>query len=266
MPVRSCTASRSCGLIASECGPLFHDPSFGSDPHSRLVPISNLGRTATKIDPSSRLSFTNPSPRGLGARSAGHIMVQDGHLMISSHKTACRLSGIVLTSGSLLLVGFGLLWMQFVTFALTSAFSLLYLAGVIPQSLIVAKVALDFIKRHLQYLAVGGAFYGVVGVLFAPLVIIHDSELLVCVFSNVMLFVMALPYAWNYFEDLLKGKVPEGVASEFRQSVIGVILRREKTFGIIGGTAASLLLMSMAGAFRFDIGDKNLNIHRLFTW
>ncbi len=143
--------------------------------------------------------------------------------------------------------------LRLITISLLAAFSLLNLTSMIPKSLGPLFKAIDFIKKHLDYLGLGAAAYALVTVIFVPFISDHDSDLLVDFFAHLFLIVMALPYIGNFLERKATDHVPAAIIAEFKKGFIEWIRQREKTVGIIGGVLAFLLFLTMTGMFDFEI-------------
>jgi hypothetical protein len=130
---------------------------------------------------------------------------------------------------------------RLLTFILVSAFTLLYLGNAIPKKPAPVEKAITMIKENINYLAMGGVIFGVIAVLIVPLMYYHPVVIFTNMFADLVLILMAAPFA---FERILKdheAKINTAILGELKK-FMGWITGHSTIVGGVGVLAAVLLI------------------------
>jgi hypothetical protein len=130
--------------------------------------------------------------------------------------------------------------MGLITFFLLGAFSLIYISSLWNNKPDFVQKAVDFLRANLGTLAMVGVFYGLLVALLTPIMIYNSTDLIVRLIANLMIFVMALPFAFDRLVEKYGHKMNTAIIDEVR-SVISHISAREKYVGIAGAAITVLL-------------------------
>jgi hypothetical protein len=131
-----------------------------------------------------------------------------------------------------------------VTLALVGAFTLLYLSSALAGKAPFLEKTLTFIRAHLNNLALGGVIYGFIAFCIAPIMIWLPLDMFVRMAANLLLVVMALPFAFDRLLGSHEAKINSAIMKEVRNG-ISLISRNEKYIGIAGAIIAILLFATL---------------------
>ncbi len=123
------------------------------------------------------------------------------------------------------------------------AFTMLYLGKGMATKPKFMEEAIAFITARIQVISFYGAIYGVLAASLFVLLAWDHTARLVGLFANVLIVMMALPFAFEQIAAKFEGKINTAILEEAR-SVIGFVTRKEKIFGYVGA-AASLVLFAV---------------------
>lgn len=130
-----------------------------------------------------------------------------------------------------------------ITFFVLAAFSLLYINAFWSGKPEFVEKAVAFLKGNLTNLALFGVFYGLIAALLTPITVFNSTELLVRLVANILIFLMALPYAIDRLVEKYGDKMNAAIIEEVR-NIVGHVTRQEKIVGIVG-TAVTVLLFAV---------------------
>ena len=133
--------------------------------------------------------------------------------------------------------------MGLITLALITAFSLLYLSKSLEKKPAVMTRAVDLISSNLDKVALWGAVYGVIGVVFTLVMVYSGSDMFVRLVANLLIIMMALPFVFEKMLPKFQEKLNPVIIEESK-NMIGFITRQEKYVGYIGA-AFSLILFAI---------------------
>lgn len=132
-----------------------------------------------------------------------------------------------------------------VTLFFLIVFTLLYVSKGLGKKSEGMQKAVDKITDNLDQLAFWGAIYSLAAIVLTPLVSNAGMLfVLVAIVANVLVFVMALPFA---FDKLTRGKEEKFNAAilETCSDIITNVTKYEKTIGFVGAGVAFVLLAVM---------------------
>lgn len=133
--------------------------------------------------------------------------------------------------------------MGLITFFLLGALSLLYISKSIPNKPEFINKAVAAISDNIEKLAMIGVIYGLIAAFLAPLTVVGVVDMLVRLFANLMVVVLAMPYTFDKivakYQEHLKGPVVDELGTLVKR-----IIDQEKLFGIIG-TVFTILLFAV---------------------
>lgn len=122
-----------------------------------------------------------------------------------------------------------------------AVFSLLFISRGWEKKPEAVVKAVDKIMENIDTLSFAGFIYGLVAIILTPLVAPRGGgELLICLFSNVLISLMALPYALQHIENKYRDKVNASVMAELK-NFVGFVTRHEKNIGLLGGVLTVML-------------------------
>ena len=120
-----------------------------------------------------------------------------------------------------------------ITFGALAVFSLLYLSAMVANKSPAIDKTLVFIKRHMDYIGVGCVAYGFLAACATPVMVSDPTGMFVRMLANLVLIIMALPYAFKRFEPQLAAKI-NGAIMEELTSIVNRVLSHEKIVGFLG--------------------------------
>lgn len=130
-----------------------------------------------------------------------------------------------------------------ISFCVLGVFTLLNISSAIPKKPPALEKALEFIKLHLNYIALGGFIYGFVAMCITPIAIKPPLNMAICLVGNLLIVIMALPFS---FTKLVSGhgeKVNAAILKETK-SAIDWISGKDKYFGFAGAVVCGLLFVA----------------------
>lgn len=135
-----------------------------------------------------------------------------------------------------------------ITLCALAVFSLLYLSSSIPKKPPALEKAINVIKSKIDDIAVLTLIYGFIAAFAVPVLMAGlltsgatIAAMLLPMFANLVLFVMALPYAFHRFEPSLKEKMNAAIMTELH-NLMGWITTNEKYVGALGAIMIVLCL------------------------
>lgn len=135
-----------------------------------------------------------------------------------------------------------------ITLCALAVFSLLYLSSSIPKKPPALEKAINVIKSKIDDIAVLTLIYGFIAAFAVPVLMAGlltsgatIAAMLLPMFANLVLFVMALPYAFHRFEPSLKEKMNAAIMTELH-NLMGWITTNEKYAGALGAIMIVLCL------------------------
>ncbi len=120
-----------------------------------------------------------------------------------------------------------------ITFGALAVFSLLYLSAIASNKSPAIDKALTLIKRHMDYIGVGCVAYGFLAACATPIMVSDPTGMFVRMLGNLVLIIMALPYAFKRFEPQLAAKINVAIMDELK-AIVNRVLSLEKIVGFIG--------------------------------
>ena len=130
--------------------------------------------------------------------------------------------------------------LAFLTFLLTLTFTLLYFSkGIEKKPAFLAKI-IDTLTQHLNQIALWGSGYGVVAIVLTLLTASNPTYTLICLASNILVVLMALPFALDSVADKFRDKINTVVLEEAK-SLAGWVTGHEKYVSYVGMVCSVLL-------------------------
>ena len=120
-----------------------------------------------------------------------------------------------------------------ITFGALAVFSLLYLSAIVSGKSPAIDKALVLIKRHMDYIGVASAAYGFLAACATPVLVSDPANMFVRLLGNIVLIIMALPYAFKRFEPQLAEKINVAIMDELKD-IVTRVLALEKYIGFAG--------------------------------
>ncbi|HYD17866.1 MAG TPA: hypothetical protein VEF76_05265 [Patescibacteria group bacterium] len=135
-----------------------------------------------------------------------------------------------------------------ITLVMLIVFTLIYLSGTIPKKPAALEKFLAAVKKNIDTLAVLALLYGFVAAFLVPILMagkLSSGITIVYMFlpmlANLVLVVMALPYAFHKIEAPLRAKMNVAIMTEIT-NLMGWITSNEKILGFLG---AALIVLSL---------------------
>lgn len=130
-----------------------------------------------------------------------------------------------------------------ISFCVLGVFTLLNISSAIPKKPAAVEKALDFIKLHLNYIALGGLIYGFVAMCITPIAIKAPTNMAACLIGNLLIVIMALPYSFTKLVSGHGAKVNAAILKETK-STIDWISSKDKYFGFGGAIVCGVLFVA----------------------
>ncbi len=135
-----------------------------------------------------------------------------------------------------------------ITLCALAVFSLLFLSSSLPKKPAPLEKAVAVIKRKIDDIAVITLLYGFFATFAVPVLMAgmlssgaSIAGMLLPMVANLLLVVMALPYAFHRFEPSLKEKANTAIMTEVH-NLVGWITTNEKYVGALGAILIVLCL------------------------
>ena len=132
--------------------------------------------------------------------------------------------------------------MGLITFCALAAFTLLYLSASIKKKPPAVEKALVLIKANMNYLGAGCVLYGFFAAFVTPLTVYSAVDMIVRLVANLLLIVMAGPYAFTTYESKVAAKINGAILDEMKHLVYWPT-RNEKYLGLAGATMCGLVFV-----------------------
>ena len=134
--------------------------------------------------------------------------------------------------------------MGLITFFFVVAFALLYLSRSLDKKPDFIDKAAAKMSENIDNLALWGVIYGFVAAIFVLISENTGLDIVVRLFANVMLIVMALPFCAEKIFTKVEGKLNAAVLENLRD-LISSMVRKEKAIGYTGAASAVVLFAVM---------------------
>ncbi len=135
-----------------------------------------------------------------------------------------------------------------ITLGALAVFTLLSLSSSLPKKPAPLEKAIAVIKRKIDDIAVVTLLYGFFAAFAVPLLMagmlssgVSIAAMLLPMVANLLLVVMALPYAFHRFEPALKKKANAAIMTEIH-NLVGWVTTNEKYVGALGAILIVLCL------------------------
>lgn len=129
-----------------------------------------------------------------------------------------------------------------ITLCALGAFTLLYVSASIPKKPPAVEKAIELIKKYMYYLGIGCVAYGVFAAFVTPLTIYTAANMIMRLLANLLLVIMAAPYAFSRFEGKIAAKMNVAIFDELK-ALITWPLRHEKYLGFAGAGMCVLVFV-----------------------
>ena len=121
-------------------------------------------------------------------------------------------------------------------------FTLLYINKTLVEKPSWLNQAAEKITSSIDVIAFWGLVFSVISAILAPLVLWGTVRVLTIFLSDVLLFLMALPYISEHMMARYGGKLPAKVTGELKNVALAV-KRHEKEIGYAGAALSFLLFV-----------------------
>jgi hypothetical protein len=131
-----------------------------------------------------------------------------------------------------------------ISFFFLVAFSIVYVGKTLTGKPAFLEKAEQKITDNLHQIAFWGFGYSIVAILLTPVFAHGNFALLVQLAANIVLFMMALPYALDQLLAKYPDKVPAALIGELK-NLVGIVGKKEKAVGYAGAALSFLLFLTL---------------------
>jgi hypothetical protein len=122
------------------------------------------------------------------------------------------------------------------------SFTLLYVSKTLSNKPEWVTKAADKVASNIDVLAFWGLIYSVVAIVLSPLAVWGRFALLIVFLSNIVLFLLTLPYMLDHLVAKYPDKIPAPIVHELK-NLVAAVMAREKIAGYIGAAFSFLLFI-----------------------
>ena len=130
--------------------------------------------------------------------------------------------------------------LAFLTFVFMLAFTLVYLGKSLEKKPAFLTRMVDTITNHMDQVSLWGGGYGLLAALLTLLTVSNPTYMLICLASNILIVLMALPFVFDRAVDKFQAKANPAFIDEGR-NLVGWVTRNEKYLAYVGVVCTVLL-------------------------
>lgn len=128
----------------------------------------------------------------------------------------------------------------FISLLLLGSFSLLYLSASWADKPGFIIKAVAFLQENIKKLSIIGVVYGLFAIIIVPLTRATGMEIIVTLLANILIVLLALPYAFDMIVEKLGDKVNPTLRDESHKLIHWITING-RIMGIIGAVFTLLL-------------------------